>query len=198
MRTTYTYRLCLECKRKFSRLTSYVKKKNPRFCSVPCARKYQRGKAHPQLRGFPREDRVCETCRIAFRPKRSSAPARFCSNACKFTGNRGPNAPNWKGGRLIDKSGYVLIRRPEHPRAKKFFGIRCYVREHIVVIEQKLGRSLSKGETVHHINGVKSDNRPENLELRHGGHGKGTVLMCADCGSRNIAAVAIGVSRGEV
>lgn len=72
----------------------------------------------------------------------------------------GERAWNWKGGRRIE-GGYVLIYMPIHPRAKK----NGYVREHTLVMEQKLGRYLIKGENVHHINGNKQDNRVENLEL---------------------------------
>jgi hypothetical protein len=61
----------------------------------------------------------------------------------------------------MHKAGYAMVRLPDHPRAKT----HGYVFEHILVMEELLGRSLTRDETVHHRNGVRNDNRPENLEL---------------------------------
>lgn len=76
--------------------------------------------------------------------------------------NTGEKNGFWKGGRTITEHGYVLIRVDlDHHLAD----MRGYAYEHRIVVEQKIGRCLRKGEQVHHINGNKTDNRPENLEV---------------------------------
>lgn len=57
-------------------------------------------------------------------------------------------------------NGYKLIYMPEHPRV---IGTSGCVYEHIIIAEQKLGRLLTDDEVVHHIDGNRSNNLPENL-----------------------------------
>ena len=66
----------------------------------------------------------------------------------------------WKGGK-INNNGYIMILTPQHP----FCDSQGYVRRSRLVIEKHLGRYLTPKEKVHHINGIKDDDRIENLKL---------------------------------
>lgn len=81
-------------------------------------------------------------------------PARFLPGH----NTRGENHHLWKGG-IRFGSGYRHIYRPDHDRAD-WCG---YVREHILIAEHVLGRPLPNGAVVHHANGIKDDNRNNNL-----------------------------------
>jgi len=93
----------------------------------------------------------CESC---------GSPCYYRSKLCKacYLGRlkqRGEEAPAWKGGRWQDAKGYVHIAHPDSAGGR--------IQEHRFVMMQKLGRELEPDEIVHHLNGIKSDNRPENL-----------------------------------
>jgi hypothetical protein len=81
----------------------------------------------------------------------------FCSINCRKEYYKGENSPNWVGGKSIARNGYVRVFTPTE---------KCGFRyEHRIVIEKSIGRRLNKGEQIHHINGIKHDNRLENLKL---------------------------------
>lgn len=96
--------------------------------------------------------------------------------------------PNWRGGRAVHGEGYVWVRIAPHDPLAVMRNRAGYVLEHRLVLARALGRPLTQPETVHHINGVKADNRLANLQLRNGRHGNGTVLICGNCGSHNVVA----------
>jgi hypothetical protein len=72
--------------------------------------------------------------------------------------------PSWRGGKF-KTHGYVMVYCPDHPHAVKQTHAKSYILEHRLVMEKVLGRYLTINEEVHHINGVKDDNRPENLKV---------------------------------
>lgn len=101
------------------------------------------------------QPRPCEMCGEMFQPV--SRRTRFCSKACsaKATGLAK------RKGRMRTAPGYFMLYLPDHPMANK----KGYLLEHRKVMADTLGRMLLPTEVVHHRNGVKDDNRPENLEV---------------------------------
>jgi hypothetical protein len=80
---------------------------------------------------------------------------------------KGEESPHWSGGRFIDKNGYVYVYSPDHPFAKNY----GYVFEHRLVWEQCNNACLLPWIAIHHKNGMRDDNRIENLEpITHSEH----------------------------
>ena len=82
-------------------------------------------------------------------------------NALKLPRYKGKDHPNWKGGIRKKSDGRIMILHPGHP----FADDKGYVVRSHVAMENKIGRYVLPKEVVHHINGNKVDDRPENLRL---------------------------------
>jgi len=118
--------------------------KRQQYCSVICK---DRGLAN--IKQF-----TCQYCGIVFERKNcKNKEYKYCSSSCSARATNARRTPS-VGTRLRRSDGYYTIQTPE---GSMF--------EHRYVMEQKLGRKLYPGENVHHIDGDRGNNDPENLEL---------------------------------
>lgn len=100
------------------------------------------------LKGMKRTPERYEKIGAAQKAAWARSPNRLCF---------GRNPRRSVGSTWIDPHGYVLIKDRDD--------CKHWRRQHILIMEEEIGRKLKKEEIVHHINGVRSDNRIENLLL---------------------------------
>ena len=90
---------------------------------------------------------------------------------------RGKDCTVWKGGRCKTDDGYILIYVPREDRFYNMANCNHYVPEHRLIMAEHLGRCLNRSEIVHHLNGIRTDNRLINLALlNRNNHSSKTLL----------------------
>ena len=95
---------------------------------------------------------MCGQCKEKPVRLRAGRNVRYCSSTCYGNSIKNP---------FIIKKGYKRVLCKDHPRTDA----KGYVREHLLIMEQKIGRPVKESEVVHHIDGNKLNNHPDNLKL---------------------------------
>jgi hypothetical protein len=148
---------CQTCGQDFQCQRAWVKNGRRKYCSKRCL-----NRAQTMMRAE----------RHAMYGKRHTPRSREQMSASRRNRPdlRGPNHPAWKGGSYLGHGGYRLVLAAQLSPADQeliqpMLNKTGYIQEHRLVVARTLRRPLEKHEIVHHRNGDKTDNRPENLEL---------------------------------
>lgn len=151
-------RICEQCGSEFLARQTELNRGGGRFCRRECTYAWRHGQNNGHWKGGPVECQ-CRTCGITFHIYAASFKAgegKYCSRKCLAEAKRtwvGDRSPRWQGGTSTSVQGYIRV----HSRDGNHRG------EHRRIMEQIIGRALTRDEHVHHINHDRTDNRPENL-----------------------------------
>jgi predicted nucleic acid-binding Zn ribbon protein len=186
-RETWAISVCPQCGKEFHVPPSETKR-GRKCCSRPCYVAHRKAHADEYRKVA---NKVCKNCGKDFTipfcwEKKFENAGQYCSRECfhdysKKNGTYFGDKVRGQGtGTFTDAFGYVHEYDPIRQK---------YIRQHRLVMERMLGRPLEKGEKVHHKNGKRDDNRPENLELILGAHFSGKRVK--DVYARDIERLAL-------
>jgi HNH endonuclease len=136
-------KICIQCG------NSFDLPRRRKFCSNKCKYKKYNDQSELKLLNSPRRREILDERLIKRRLKRGiplEQPVRKVAS---------------KGSGYIAKSGYKFIHKKDHINSTS----QGSIAEHVFIMSEHLKRPLMKGESVHHRNGIRNDNRIENLEL---------------------------------
>ncbi len=176
--TTIPEKTCEKCGKTFRTVGNICvpcnqNERNRKTRSIPCSRCQRIGLIIINI-----AEALCTKCdrlkRETDQPGRADKRRDYLMKYSRKKKGTDLNAPKRVStGRWKTATGYVMIYKPDHPNSKS---TGC-INEHTFVMSEKLGRPLTKNENVHHRNGVRDDNRIENLELWHRGQCPGQRLQ---------------------
>jgi hypothetical protein len=190
---------CKLCEKEFE-----CENKKRIYCSIKCANESKKIKIHPEIVKCP-SCKIEKKRNEFWVSKSKSNGLHFQCIACEkqkrhtdeYREKRRPNErrkrriqlgldPDYEGKykrkhnpetRTLSQNGYWYIFRPGHPNAQKGLRpTRGRIFEHKFVMSEHLGRPLKLDECIHHKNGIRTDNRIENLELWKKGQPAGARL----------------------
>lgn len=138
----------------------------------------------------PRYNSYCNPCRATYQAARRRTSQGLPVDAVLKVGGKFKPV-----GSIREHRGYIYEKVGDGRAAHHRADVSGYVPQHILVAEKKYGIKITEEFTVHHKNRIKHDNRPDNLELRVGNHGRGGDVIDTLLANEDLQQVAAVVLR---